>query len=512
MSRADWPSEDVVVGRKALKLGLVNHEQLVDCLLALRDARGIAFPLSDLLVGRGYVRPEEVGRLLLRDADRAFGRLAVEIGRVDPRAVAEGLRALRSTKTQRRLRDLLVEQGHLTRPQVQQLEAQGARKSDFHCPACGTRFSLTDEDAARTPCVRCGQPLEPVEAAGGDLPAADLAAAVYVKQKDLVPGDDLRSAMAFGEGLRRYGVDMSLPNLLRRLKLVTGASDRRLRALDFRRVVRTKAWMGQGVPGYRITGKIAVGGEAGIFSAETFFTRERVAIKILRKELSDNKVAVGRFQQEARLMMRFDHPNIVKALESGEFRKVRYIAMEQVQGTRMDWAVLSQKRFSPYVTVKLARQVAEGLRYMESQGFLHRDVKPQNILLDRRDRVRICDLGFAAEIHWRPGETSDTGIETAAYASPEQAQGERNLTAATDIYSLGLTLFFMLTGRHAFDAETPEKIMTLRFKGGTAAPDLEAVDAPQALVTLIGLMIDPEPGRRLSEYGGILAALDRIEL
>jgi serine/threonine-protein kinase len=137
-------------------------------------------------------------------------------------------------------------------------------------------------------------------------------------------------------------------------------------------------------------------------------------------------------------------------------------------------------------------------------------VKPENILLDRRDRVRLIDLGFACEMQWSSGGPSDVTLGTAEYVSPEQARGERKLTTATDIYSLGLVLCFMIGGRHPFEGTSPEEVMRRRFGGGVALPDLEGLGVEGRLREVIARMVQPRPRDRYRDYGELLGALQGL--
>lgn len=345
------------------------------------------------------------------------------------------------------------------------------------------------------------------------IPETERAMAVYIRQKNLVRREDLREAIQFQEEASAYGLEVPLLEVLARQKRITWQQAELLRRVDLAPVVASEEWRRQVVPGYKILAKIAAGGFAAIFAAETFFGGDRVALKILRKDRAGEAGAIEHFRQEARLMMLLDHPRIVRAYEYGTHQGLHYITMEFVEGRALDQAVQDSGGLPPPTALRVTRQVAEALYYMQREGYIHRDVKPENILLDPRGDVKVCDLGFAAEIRSRPlPRPKDEILGTAAYISPEQARGESDLKVGTDIYSLGLTLYFMLTAHVPFEGEDDDVVMSERFADGVAAPDFSRLQVPESLLAFLRKMLHPRREERFPTYPDLLKAMDGIRL
>lgn len=511
--------DDVAIGRKALEKRGVTREQLVECVLARAGERAAenVFPkprsLAALFIARGLMAPPHVERIAAVSSDRMLGRLLVDRRQATRVQVAECHRAQRKAGKTGHLGEFLVEKGYLTAREIRQAMAFLDHKTEFHCPSCGLGFTVNDAGSGTgMPCVRCGEMQEPLQIRAAELSPEDSAVEIYLKQKMSFGVTALREAQRLQHELQDFGMKMDMVEVLKRCGFLSVKQEREVAEASLPQVVQSPAWSGLVVPGYQITGKIDQGGQAVVFSAKAYFSGERVALKILLRDLSANALALARFRQEARLMAQFSHSNIVRARESGEHRGVHYIVMDCVEGARLDVTVAERKGFSPRATILLARQVCESLRYMENLGYIHRDVKPENILIDKSDRVRLCDFGFACQIRWRSGGgMSGTTLGTPVYVSPEQGRGERHLTVGTDIYSLGLVLFFALSGHAPFAGESTEEIMARRFSGGAAMPDVDALPAPRPLVEVIRRMLHPSPSMRFVSHAGLLDALARLE-
>ncbi len=517
--------DDLFVGRTAFEEGLVTDEQLLESLIDLaeegraRDGHVTPRMLGTILVQHGYLRKEDLKRILEKrgkvvdePADRELGRVLVDCGYVSPEQVEEGLEIQRRSPG-RHLGEILIERCRLAPDQLQQALASVVR-SNYVCHACGARFNVPyAQPGGRYACRGCGKLLRPVGSGppAGEPAEIERAMALYIRQKNMIRPEILRDAEKLLGRAAACGIKVSLLEILTRRKLVTWQQADQLRKVDLAGVLETDAWRRQVVPGYRIVDKIAMGGFAAIFSADPFFGKGRVVVKILHRQRARQPAAVDRFHHEARLMMSLDHPHIVRAYEHGEHQGLHYILMELVEGRSLERVVLDGGRLAFAAALKVVRQVAEALLYLQREGYIHRDMKPENILLDRKGSAKVCDLGFATPIRTRPVVgTRELTLGTAAYVSPEQARGEIDLKVGTDIYSLGLTLYFMLTGHVPFDGQDADVVMAERFSKGVAAPDFSLLRSPEPVLAVVRKMLHPEREQRFTTYPELLAAMEAL--
>ena len=208
----------------------------------------------------------------------------------------------------------------------------------------------------------------------------------------------------------------------------------------------------QTIPGYQILGKLGSGGMGVVFKAQDINHGRIVALKILLPKTVQNSVLLARFTREAQLLIKFNHPNIVKGYDVGSFKGIYFLSMEYVDGKSIAELIQEKGPLKEDLALNIILQTARALDYMQSQGVLHRDIKPDNLLfLNATNIIKLCDLGFAQPINCTTTDTpSDTTCGTPQYMSPEQAQGQMDLDIRSDIYSLGATFYHLLTGKTPF--------------------------------------------------------------
>lgn len=201
------------------------------------------------------------------------------------------------------------------------------------------------------------------------------------------------------------------------------------------------------------------GGMGSVFLAEHLFLKRLVAIKILSPELCEDAEVVERFEREAVTAARLDHPNIVRIHDVDEEGGMPFLVMEYVDGENLETMLKREKTLPVRSAVWIAREVASALAHAHEVDVIHRDIKPGNILIAADGRVKITDFGLAKDLG-KPDETAAEGLVlgTPYYVSPEQARGER-LDGRTDLYSLGVTLYAMLTGARPFDGRTASSVI-----------------------------------------------------
>jgi serine/threonine-protein kinase len=210
---------------------------------------------------------------------------------------------------------------------------------------------------------------------------------------------------------------------------------------------------------YRIEGILGRGGMASVYLARDAELDRPVAVKVLAEHLADTPGFRERFVREARLAAQLSHPNVVQVFDVGEDEGRPFIVMEYVEGTTLGEEVKQRGPLEPTEVVDLALQVCGGLEHAHAAGLVHRDIKPQNLLLRADGTVKIADFGIARAAETTKLTQIGSVLGTAAYLSPEQALGEE-VTAAADIYSLGCVLFELLTGRTPYVFKTLPELVT----------------------------------------------------
>ena len=208
---------------------------------------------------------------------------------------------------------------------------------------------------------------------------------------------------------------------------------------------------------YRLTQTIGEGGMAVVYLGRDLLLNREVAVKVLRDQFASDEVFLERFRREGQIAAGMTHPNIVSVYDVGNDGDYHYIVMEHIRGPNLKELIYQQGPFSVDGAVFIVSQVASALDYAHQRGLVHRDIKPQNILVDRDGNAKVVDFGIAKGMR-DPGLTeTGTGMGTVHYVSPEQARG-LEIGPASDLYSTGVVLFEMLTKRLPFDGETADEV------------------------------------------------------
>lgn len=272
---------------------------------------------------------------------------------------------------------------------------------------------------------------------------------------------------------------------------------------------------------YVLLDQIGEGGMGQVFRAQHRRMKRIVALKVLPAELTKSAQAVARFQQEVEAAARLVHPNIVTAYDAGETKKTFFLVMECVDGQDLEAVVSARGSLPLGEAIDYILQTARGLEYAHSQGVIHRDIKPSNLLLTKDGVVKILDMGLArtdtqADAY---GATVDRGLTqsgdvmgTVDYMSPEQAASTKNVDGRTDIYSLGCTLFYLLTGQPVYQGSTiVEKILAHR---DHPIPSLvrQRSDVPKPLDVTFRRMVEKKPEFRLKSMTDVIAQLEKVDV
>jgi eukaryotic-like serine/threonine-protein kinase len=258
---------------------------------------------------------------------------------------------------------------------------------------------------------------------------------------------------------------------------------------------------------YRLERKIGTGGMADVWLAQDLELDRRVALKILHSRFAQDQEFVERFRREASSAGGLQHPNVVAVYDRGEFRDSYYIAMEYVEGDSLK-DLIKQGMTVP-AAVEVIRQVLEAARFAHKKGIVHRDMKPHNILIDGEGRARVTDFGIA-----RAGssEITQTGsvMGTAQYLSPEQAQG-KDVTEASDIYSIGVVLYEALTGHVPFEADSPVAVALKQVQEVPRRPSTLNPEVSPALDAVVMRALAKQPERRFKDAKAFINGLDEAE-
>lgn len=262
---------------------------------------------------------------------------------------------------------------------------------------------------------------------------------------------------------------------------------------------------------YLILDEIGKGGMGRVLRARHLRMDREVAIKILADAALAKPDLVDRFRREVRAAAKLSHPNIVRAYDAGEQDGVSYLAMELIEGRDLTRVVASDGPLPIPRAIDYTTQAARGLQYAHSQGLIHRDVKPQNLLVDKQGVVRILDLGLA-RMRETAGEAdvathTDQIMGTVAYMAPEQAVDTHAADERSDIYSLGCTLFVLLTGRIPYPGATAiEQVLAHREAEVPSVCELRP-DVPEELAAVVKRMMSKRPEDRLQKMEHVVAAL-----
>ena len=255
---------------------------------------------------------------------------------------------------------------------------------------------------------------------------------------------------------------------------------------------------------YEILEKIGTGGMAEVFKGKDHKLNRYVAVKVLKEEFRDNDGFVKKFKEEAQAAAGLAHPNIVNVYDVGDENGIYYIVMELVEGITLKNYIERKGRLTIKEATSIAIQVSAGLEVAHNNHIVHRDIKPQNIIISREGKVKVTDFGIAKATTSQT--TTSSAMGSVHYASPEQARGGY-VDHRSDIYSLGIVMYEMVTGRVPFDGETAVTVAVKHLQEQMVPPSKYCPEIPYSLEQIIKKCTEKSPDRRYQDIGDLMADL-----
>jgi serine/threonine-protein kinase len=275
-------------------------------------------------------------------------------------------------------------------------------------------------------------------------------------------------------------------------------------------VVRTAAHdlTGRTLGEFEIRERVSTGGMGTVYKAFQTGMQRIVALKVLPPDMAANEVTLQRFYQEAKLAAQLDHPNIVRAIAAGTDEGTPYLAMEFVEGESVKQRLKRQGKLNEPEAIRITLAVAQALSVAHARGIIHRDIKPENVLLTRDGQVKVADFGLAKRLDQDLALTQEgKGLGTTLYMAPEQFKNARDADARTDVYSLGLTLYAMLSGAAPWAGLDITEVYK-RKQAGDLAPVRQLVPSVSSRTeSVIERATQPVPDRRYANCGELIAEL-----
>lgn len=289
-----------------------------------------------------------------------------------------------------------------------------------------------------------------------------------VVEKGLATQAEVEQCLMLIESAAHDGKDVGgLAGMLIAQGVVTKAQIQRLKPeLDEQKSNRQ-------IPGYQMLAKLGAGAMATVYKAKQLSLDRIVAIKVLPQKHSNDPNFIQRFYDEGKAAAKLNHANIVAAYDVGQAGEYHYFVMEYVDGRTVYDDIANKGAYSEAEALKITTKVAEALSHAHARGFIHRDVKPKNIMITKDGTVKLADMGLARAVSDREAAEAEAGkaYGTPYYISPEQIRGEIEIDFRADIYALGATAYHMVTGRVPFEGANPSAVMRRHLSEELVPPD-----------------------------------------
>ncbi|MDA1008542.1 MAG: serine/threonine-protein kinase [Planctomycetota bacterium] len=338
----------------------------------------------------------------------------------------------------------------------------------------------------------------------GESSAGDSMISRLLVEKGLATNEEINACASIRSKLAESGRIHSLEEILISKGVVTARQVSRLRN------VAAKPQGDLHIPGYHIHERLGSGAMGAVYHATQLSIQRAVAIKVLSAKYTAEPSYIELLQQEARAAAKLNHPHIVGIIEAGQANEVNFIVMEYVDGGTVYDRLVKEKRIPEEDTLRIIRQIALALAHAHSRGFIHRDVKPKNIMLTRQEGIaKLADLGLARSISDETRIAQETGkaLGTPLYISPEQAIG-KEVGSQTDLYSLGCTMYHMLTGRVPFEGGTGRDVMRKHIVAHAIPVDHLVPNISQSTAEIVEMMMQKKTSDRYSTAQEVVEDVD----
>lgn len=328
----------------------------------------------------------------------------------------------------------------------------------------------------------------------------------FLLDKGLIFKEDIARIERIADELKREGKKLPLKELLVEYGFITALQAERMEK-------ELSSHFPAQIPGYLILERIGKGAMARVYKARQLSLDRIVAIKILPRRLSNNPEFVDRFYREGKAAAKLNHPNIVQAIDVGCAMGYHYFVMEYIDGHTIHDILAAGKRYSEQEAVEVAIGIADALNHAHKRGLIHRDVKPKNIMITRDGIPKLADMGLAREIADLELARLEAGkaYGTPYYISPEQIRGDLDIDSRADIYSLGATLYHMVTGRVPFDGPNPSAVMLKHLREPLVPPDHINPELSVDLAEVIEIMMAKDRNCRYQSTEELLEDLRAIK-
>jgi serine/threonine-protein kinase len=269
--------------------------------------------------------------------------------------------------------------------------------------------------------------------------------------------------------------------------------------------------VGKALGPFLIESELGTGAMGTVYRAVRQDTGKVVAIKVIALGLLGNEKAVERFEREGEILKSLKHPNIVRFVGTGSVRKTPFFIMEFVEGESLDKLLVRRGAFPWEDVVDLGGQLCDALQHAHQKGIIHRDLKPSNLMILTDGMLKLTDFGIAKGAELAALTATDCTVGTAAYMSPEQCRGAKTLTAKSDLYSMGVVFYELLTGRKPFEKDSPIEMFRAHCEETFERPSRFVMDIPVWLDNLVSHLLEKKPENRPFDAAMVAKALDEVE-